>query len=168
MQKKPNAGKSVAGQWEKNAKEAKGKHLSFKRLVSRWTLMKSLSVVTTDASSRYHFFMTASVVNMPNLSVFVRFIAGRPELVLPVSRAGETHASSPLEATQQRLASTALKSFQEQACIWQTPSAGQSHAHVPPKTGINVPLLSGFHPQSIRKLETKEMGSFPAGGDPSA
>lgn len=151
-----NTGRPVTGQWEKNANEAKGKHSSFKRLVSRWTLMRSLAVVTTDASSRYHFFMTASVANMPNLFEFVWLLAVKSELVLPASRAGETRASSQLAAVQQCLASTALKSFQEQACIWQAPHARQPRAHVPPKPGIIIPLLSGFHPQSIRRLETKD------------
>ena len=91
-----NTGIPVTGQWEKNANEAKGKHSSFKWLVFRWTRMRSLAVVTTDVSSRYHFFMTVFVANMPNLSVWL--LAGRSELVLPASRAGETHASSQLEA----------------------------------------------------------------------
>lgn len=77
-----NNGRPVTGQWEKNANEAKEKHLSFKQLLSRWTLMRSLAVVTTDVSSRYHFFITASVANMPNLSVFLWLLAGRSELVL--------------------------------------------------------------------------------------
>jgi len=58
------------------------------------------AMVTTAVSSKYHFFMTPCVVNLLNLSVFVRFLAGRSELVLPLSRAGETRASSHLEATQ--------------------------------------------------------------------
>lgn len=128
-------------------------------------------MVTADVSSKHHFFMVVSVANMPNLPVFVWLLAGRSELVLPASRAGETQASFQLEAMQQCLASTA----QELARTSRSkPASGklQMHTndvptHVPLKIHINTALLSSFHPQIVRRLETKYMGSFPTGGDPS-
>lgn len=43
-------GRFVTGQREKNANAAKGNHSSFKHFASRWTLMRSLAVVTTVVS----------------------------------------------------------------------------------------------------------------------
>lgn len=98
-------GRYFTGQWEKNANAAKGKHSSLKCFASRWTLMRSLAVVTIVMISRHHFFRYISIANMPNLSVLVWLLSGRSELILPESRAGETHTNSQMEAKEQRLAS---------------------------------------------------------------
>lgn len=134
------------------------------------TLIRSLAVVTTDVSSRHHFYGTLwqCLLQICQICLYLYgFLQAdlswsclHPEPV----RHRPASSWKPCNSAQLAL----LKSFQEQACIWQAPNVHQSCANTyATKNPHQHSITQQLPPTDYQKAGNKIQGIIPSWWRPS-